>query len=52
MNNLNLDKYLNIVNEAKVQRGLTTYIPLYPMLRVEKNKLYVEIGRASCRERV
>ncbi len=43
MNNLNLDKYLNIVNEAKVQRGLTTYIPLYPMLRVEKNKLYVGV---------
>ena len=43
MNNLNLDKYLNIVNEEKVKKGLTTYIPLYPMLRVENGKLYVGI---------
>lgn len=41
MNNLNLDKYLNIVNEEKIKRGLTTYIPLYPMLRVENEKLYI-----------
>jgi hypothetical protein len=41
MNNLNLDKYLNITNEEKNKRGLETYIPLYPMLRVEDNKLYV-----------
>lgn len=41
MNNLNLDKYLNIVNEEKLKRGLTTYIPLYPMLRVENEKLYI-----------
>lgn len=43
MNNLNLDKYLNIVNEEKVKKGLITYIPLYPMLRVENGKLYVGI---------
>ena len=43
MNNLNLDKYLNITNNEKVKRGLGNYIPLYPMLRVEKNKLYVGI---------
>ncbi len=41
MNNLNLDKYLNIVNEEKKKKGLTTYIPLYPMLRVENGKLYI-----------
>lgn len=43
MNNLNLDKYLNIVNAEKIKRGLTTYIPLYPMLRVENEKLYVGV---------
>ncbi len=41
MNDLNLDKYLDMVNAEKIKRGLTTYIPLYPMLRVENNKLYV-----------
>lgn len=43
MNNLNLDKYLNIVNDEKIKRGLTTYIPLYPMLRIENGKLYVGV---------
>lgn len=43
MNNLNLDKYLNIVNDKKIKKGLTTYIPLYPMLRVEYEKLYVGV---------
>lgn len=43
MNNLNLDKYLNIVNAEKIKKGLTTYIPLYPMLRVENGKLYVGV---------
>ncbi len=43
MNNLNLDKYLNIANEEKIKRGLETYIPLYPMLRVVDNKLYVAV---------
>lgn len=43
MNNLNLDKYLNITNEEKIRRGLETYIPLYPMLRVVDNKLYVAV---------
>lgn len=43
MNNLNLDKYLNIVNNEKIKKGLTNYIPLYPMLRVENEKLYVGI---------
>lgn len=43
MNNLNLDKYLNIVNDEKIKKGLTNYIPLYPMLRVENKKLYVGV---------
>lgn len=43
MNNLNLDKYLNIVNDERIKKGLTTYIPLYPMLRVENQKLYVGV---------
>lgn len=43
MNNLNLDKYLNIVNDEKLKKGLTTYIPLYPMLRVENEKLYIGV---------
>ncbi len=43
MNNLNLDKYLNMVNDEKIKRGLKAYIPLYPMLRVENEKLYVSV---------
>ena len=43
MNNLNLDKYLNIVNEEKVKRGMETYIPLYPMLRILNGELYVGV---------
>ena len=42
-NNLNLDKYLNIVNDEVIKKGLTTYAPLYPMLRVENEKLYVSV---------
>lgn len=41
MNDLNLDKYLDIANEEKIKRGLETYIPLYPMLRVYDDKLYI-----------
>lgn len=43
MNNLNLDKYLDIANEEKKNRGLNNYIPLYPMLRVDSNSLYVVV---------
>lgn len=43
MNNLNLEQYLDIVNEEKEKRGLDTYIPLYPMLRVENEKLYIGV---------
>ena len=52
MNNLNLDKYLNIVNDENVKRGLTTYIPLYPMLRVENGKLYVGVMLTEEKENV
>ncbi len=41
MNDLNLDKYLNIANKIKIEKGLDTYIPLYPMLRKIEDKLYV-----------
>lgn len=41
MNSLNLDKYLDIVNEEKRKRGLDKYIPLYPMLRNFDGKLYI-----------
>lgn len=43
MNDLNLDKYLNIVNEAKSDYGLDKFIPLYPMLRVESDNLYIGV---------
>ena len=43
MNNLNLDKYLNIANETKIKKGLNNYSPLYPMLRVENEKMYVGV---------
>lgn len=43
MNNCNLDKYLEIVNKEKIKHGLENYAPLYPMLRVEKNNLYIGI---------
>ena len=43
MNNLNLDKYLNVVNSEKIKKGLVSYIPLYPMLRVQDEKLYVSV---------
>ncbi len=39
----NLDKYLNIVNDEKIKKGLTNYIPLYPMLRVGNENLYVGV---------
>lgn len=41
MDNLNLDKYLDIANEEKIKRGLDNYIPLYPMLRNCDGKLYI-----------
>ena len=43
MNDFNVDKYLDIANEEKKKRNLTNYIPLYPMFRVENEKLYIGI---------
>lgn len=43
MDNLKLERYLDIVNEEKVKRGLDNYIPLYPMLRVIDGKLYISV---------
>lgn len=43
MHNIDLNKYLNIVNDEKNKKGLTTYTPLYPMLRVEDEKLYIGV---------
>lgn len=43
MNNFNFDKYLNIVNEEKKKHGLDLYVPLYPMFRMENDKLYIGV---------
>ena len=41
VNSLDLNVYLNMINEKNKELGLTNYIPLYPMLRVEKEKMYI-----------
>lgn len=41
VNSLDLNVYLNMINEKNKELGLTNYIPLYPMLRIEKEKLYI-----------
>lgn len=43
MNDFNVEEYLTIANEEKIKQGLENYIPLYPMLRVEKEKLYIGV---------
>ncbi len=43
MDNLKLDRYLEIVNKEKLKKGLEDLIPLYPMLRVINNKLYIGV---------
>lgn len=43
MINLKLNKYLDRTNEEKIKRGLNKYIPLYPMLRMINDKLYVGV---------
>ena len=40
MTDVNLEQYLNIINEEKKKKGLDKYTPLYPMLRYEDNKLF------------
>lgn len=52
MNNLKLDKYLNIANEEKLKRKLDRYIPLYPLLRLENDKLYVGVLLTSDEDNV
>ena len=47
MNDNSLDKYLNIVNDEKDKIGLGEYTPLYPMLRIENNRLYIGILMTS-----
>ncbi len=47
MNDNSLDKYLNIVNDEKEKIGLGEYTPLYPMLRIENNRLYIGILMTS-----
>lgn len=43
MDNLNLDRILEIVNEEKNKKGLEEYLPLFPMLRIENNKLFIGV---------
>ncbi len=43
MINLKVEEYLSIVNEEKTKRGLDSYVPLYPMLRVIDGKLFVAV---------
>ena len=43
MNDVNLEQYLNIINEEKKKKELDKYTPLYPMLRCENNSLYVGV---------
>lgn len=52
MNNLKLDKYLNIANDEKLKRKLDRYIPLYPLLRLENDKLYVGVLLTSDEDNV
>ena len=39
----NLEKYLDLVNDYKLKKGLDSYVPLYPMLRVDGNKLNIVV---------
>lgn len=43
MNDEKLEKYLKKVNEEKVNKGLENFVPLYPMLKIKDNKLYVVV---------
>ena len=43
MNDEKLEKYLKKVNEEKVNKGLENFAPLYPMLKIKDNKLYVVV---------
>ena len=52
MNNFNFDKYLNLVNDEKKKYGLDLYAPLYPMFRVQDNKLYIVVGLVNDNDNV
>lgn len=52
MDKINLDSILDIVNEEKVKRGLDNYVPSYPMLRVENNKLYIAVLLTDIKDNV
>lgn len=41
MNSIDLEKYLHIVNAETEKHGINSYLPLYPMLRVQDDKLYI-----------
>ncbi len=43
MDNLRLDSYLEIVNQEKLKKGLEDYTPLYPMLRLKDDNLYIGV---------
>lgn len=52
MGKINLDNILDIVNNEKVKRGLDNYVPCYPMLRVERDKLYIAVLLTNSRDNV
>lgn len=52
MNKFGFDKYLDILNKEKVKHGLDLYTPLFPMFRVENDKLYVGITLVSDKDNV
>lgn len=52
MDKFDSTKYLKIVNEEIEKKGLDTFIPLYPMLRVIDNKLYVIVMLTDENDRV
>ena len=52
MDNLNLDKILEIVNNEKEKKGLEEYVPCYPMLRVVDNKLYIAVLISNIKDNV
>lgn len=43
MNDIKMEKYLDLVNDEKKKKNLFDYVPLYPMLRIENKKLFIGI---------
>ncbi len=52
MDKINLDRILDIVNEEKIEKGLENYVPCYPMLRRENNKLYIGVLLTDIKDNV